>query len=80
MYIFILFLAFIFLVTVITNSLSDELLAQPFTDDKEYCSDYNGKWNSEEGKCEFTSESNQEAYIKSICKDPEEGKHYPKIC
>lgn len=80
MYLFVLFLASIFLVTIVTNSLSNELFAQPFTDDREYCSDYNGIWNSEEGKCEFINESNKEAYIKSICKNPEEAKHYPEIC
>lgn len=80
MNLFLLFLAFSFSVIISTNFLSNELLAQPFDDDKEYCGDYNGVWNSDEGKCVFTNENSKEAYIKSICKDPEEAKHYPKIC
>ena len=73
------FLAFSFSI-ISTNFLANEILAEPYNDDKNYCRDYNGEWNSDKEKCEFKDENSEEAYKQSICRDDDEAKHYSKIC
>ena len=75
-----LFLAFSFSVIISTNFLANEVLAEEYNDDKEYCGDYNGEWNSDKEKCEFSDEISKESYKQSICRDDDEAKHYPEIC
>jgi hypothetical protein len=68
-------------VTMITTPpFFNELFAEEFNDDREYCSDYNGLWNKDKEKCEFKDKDNKEAYEYSICKDPKEAEHYPQVC
>lgn len=44
------FLAFSFSVIISTNFLANEILAEPYNDDKNYCRDYNGEWNIDKEK------------------------------
>ena len=73
-----LFLAFSFIISTIF--LANEILAGSFNDDEEYCGDYNGKWISDKGKCEFPDDNSKEAYKQSICRNDDDAKHYPKLC
>lgn len=47
---------------------------------KEYCKDYEGKWNDDKEKCEIEDDEERTYYEDDVCDDLDDSLRYPKVC